>query len=291
MKPPILQIFLLVFAAQAAAGAEKNIAAVLSMEGGAYTEAFSAFQAAYGGKVDRYDLSNRKPGVDKDTRLVVTFGGKAAAYPYPEGSRLVYCLAPNFFAQAPAREAKSVKVSLTPDFPVIFSTLKRIQPGLKRLHILWTIPDASLYAQAARTEGRRHNIQVTAYTLEGADSLPGALRNMLGAADAIWLPPDPLITNLQNLTTLREFSWNNGIPFYGSTRSMTREGALASVGASFAEMGKAAARAARSLDNWDSLPGTIFPEKAEITLNPAAAKKLGIAFPQSILEEAGYVLP
>lgn len=291
MKRTLFCSFLFFSAAPAYAGAPKTTVAVLSMQSGAYMEAFSAFQAAYGGEVSHYDLSRQTPDMNGGTKLLVAFGGKAANYPYPGGIDIIYCLAPGVFAGMPARKAKSVKVSLIPDFPLTFAKLKEIQPGLKRLRVLWVVPETSPYAQAARAAGARQGIQVTAVRLESPDSLPGALRRALGAADAIWLAPDPLIVTPQNLRILREFSLENGIPFYGSTKSMTREGAVASLGFSFAEMGKAAAKAAQGFDKGESPPDIVFAEKAELTLNAASARKLGIVFPRSILDEAGYLFP
>lgn len=291
MKQAILSAFLLLCAAPACPAAQKNTVAVLSLDSGAYLEAFSAFQAAYGGEVAHYDISSREPKIDKDVKLLVTFGGKAAKYPYPGGINTIYCLAPGLSVKAPEGEAKSVKIALIPAFPVTLARIKQIQPGLKRLRILWSASGYSPYEQGVKDDGARQGVQVTTFRLEGPDSLPGALRSALGAADAIWLPPDPLIVTRENLLILREFSWDNNIPFYGSTKSMTREGALASFGTSFAEIGKAAARAAAALDEGGSPPETIFPDKTEITLNAAAARKFGIEFPRSVLDEAGYLFP
>lgn len=297
MNQVILYAFLLFLAAPAYTqtperpAAHKNTVAVLSVNSGAYLEAFSAFQAAYGREVVHYDLSSRKPEIGKDTKLIVTFGGKAANYAYPEGINIVHSLAPGFLMGTLAREAKSVKISFTPDFPLTLSRIKEIQPELKRLRILWASPRYSRFEQEAKDAGARQGIQVSTFKLEGPGSLPDALRSALGETDALWLPPDPLIVTRENLLILREFSWENRIPFYGSTKSITREGAVASFGISFAEMGKAAARAAITLNSGGSLPATVFPDKTEVTLNSAAAGKLGIKFPRSILDEAGYLFP
>lgn len=99
-----------------------------------------------------------------------------------------------------------------------------------------------------------------------------------------------LITR-ENLTIMKDFSWANGIPFYGSTKGMTRDGAAASIGVSFAEMGKAAAAAALALGKGDALPDTIFPEQAEITINSDAAAKCGLKFPRAVLDEAASSYP
>lgn len=291
MKQFITSAVLFFFAAPAYSAAPGNTVAVISVNSGAYLEAFSAFQAAYGREVVHYDLSTQKPELDKEINLLVTFGGKAANYAYPEGINTIYCMAPGLLLKPSARAAKSVKIALVPNPLDTFARIKQIQPGLKRLRILWASAGYAPYVQLVRDAGARQGIQVTAFKLEGPASLPGALRSALADADALWLPPDPLIVTRENLLILREFSWENKFPFYGSTKSMTREGAAASFGISFAEVGKAAARAALTLDGGGSVPETVFPAKTETTLNASAAAKLGLDFPRSVLEEAGYLFP
>ncbi len=291
MRKILFPLLILLGAAQAYGASSEGTVALLSMESGAYMEAFSAFQAAYGGEVRHYDLSAKSPRLGGETRILVTFGGKAADYPHPEGISVVYAMAPGIFEEKQAPDPMTVKISLTPDFPVMFAKLKEIQPGLTRLGILWGITESNPLTQLIKDEGARQGIKIVFYHLKGPDSLPAALRRALGEADALWLAPDPLIVTPQNLRILREFSWDNGMPFYGSTRSMTREGAVASAGTSFEEMGKTAAKAALAFQKGAPLPETLYPEKVEITLNATAAAKVGITFPAAVLKEAGYLFP
>lgn len=282
--------FLPVLLACAGAAAAGNTAAVLSSAGGAYLEAFSSFQAAYGESVPYYDLSKEKPVLPPGTVTIVTFGGRAASYPWPQGSNVVYVMAAGLFIKAPPR-GKAVEIRLLPEFHIIFNKLKLIQPGLKRLRILWMAPYYARYVEPFRTEGEKQGIQVTALRVASMEDLPALLRQALGETDALWIPPDPLLVTTENLMILKEFSWANGLPFYGSTKGMTREGAAASIGVSFREMGAAAARAAARLNSGEDVQELLFPEKPEITLNAAAAKKCGLEFQRAVLQEAAYLFP
>ena len=281
---------LLLVSASPASGA--GTAAVLSSGSAAYLEAFSAFQAAYGSAVPYYDLSKNKKELPPGTRTVVAFGGKAANQPYPPGLNMVYCMAPGFFSKnTPAAGSRTIKISMVPEFRLLFEKLLAIQPGLKRLRVFWMVPDFETYTDAVKTEGARQGVEVTVVRAESANALPALLRQGLTKMDAFWIPPDPLIISPETLMILREFSWSNGVPFYGSTKGMTREGAAASVGISFAEMGKAAASATRLLEEGKAIPPMIFPEKVEVTLNSSAARKCGLSFPRALIEEAGHLFP
>ncbi|MDD5207848.1 MAG: ABC transporter substrate binding protein [Elusimicrobiales bacterium] len=278
---------LLLLPAAAAAG---DTAAVLSYGGGAYQEAFTAFEKNYGESVHKYDLSSNKPDLSEGIRTVVVFGGRAANLRYPRDSDIIYCMAPGIFIKAPGG-GKAVKISLVPEFSVVFSKIKQMQPGIGRLQIFWMLPDFSKYIDTVKIEAARQGIQVTTKQLISMEELPALLRLLPGTADAFWIPPDPMLITRENLTIMRDFSWANGIPFYGSTKGMTRDGAAASIGVSFSEMGKAAAAAALELRKGDILPETIFPGQAEITINSDAAAKCGLKFPRAVLDEAEFRYP
>jgi len=267
-----------------------DTAAALSSAGGAYLEAFSSFQAAHGKSVPYFDLSKEKPLLPPGTTTIVTFGGKAASYPWPRGFNVVYAMAPGVFIKVQP-PGKAVKIRLLPDFGIILKELKKIQPGLRRLRIFWMSPYYSQYEETFQGQGGKLGIQVSARRVLSLDEIPPLLRQALGETDALWIPPDPLLVTTENLMILKEFSWANGLPFYGSTKGMTREGAAASVGVSFKDMGAAAARAAGRLNSGEDVPEMVFPEIPEITLNAAAAKRCGLEFPRAVLEEASYLFP
>lgn len=265
--------------------------AVLTSASGAYMEAFSAFQAAYGGEVQFVEASARRPAVPAGTSVIVAFGGKAASRQYPPGIPVVYCMAPGLSLKAEQPETRSVKISLIPQFSEIFTRLKLLQPGLRRLRVFWMTQSFAPFETLARETGTQHGIEVTSVRVFSAEDLPALLRQTLTSADAFWLPPDPLLLTPEILMILREFSWGNGIPFYGSTKGMTREGATASAGVSFRAMGEAAAGAAVALTAGEKVPALVFPEGTELTISASSAKKCGLQLPQDLLRRADYLFP
>lgn len=280
----------LLYAAAPARSADGTIA-VLSSESGAYLEAFSAFQAAYGASVTYYDASKEKPAIPPGTKTVVAFGSKAASQNYPPPVNLVYCLAPSFVVQPKGREGRIVKISMIPGFGLTLSKLKELQPSLKRLRVFWMLPGFASDAEALQALGTASDMEITAVKVEDLADLPGLLRGGLNKMDAFWLPPDPFLISPESLRILRDFSWGNSIPFYASTKGIAREGAAAAVGTSFADIGAAAAAAVKALQAGAVPEPVIFPDKPELTLNASAAKKCGVKFPPEILREASYLFP
>lgn len=282
----LLSLLLLTAPAQAA-----EPLAVLSAGTGAYMESFSAFQAAYGSEVPYFDMAAGRPAIPAGTPLIVAFGGKAANYGYPAGIPVVYCMAPGLFVKPGAQQGRTVKISLIPEFGQIMAQIKEIQPGLKRLRGFWMSPAFGQFAEPFKAAGAALGIEVSVARIPDSEDLPALLRQVSGAAEAIWLPPDPLLVTPENLMILRDFSWANAIPFYGSTKGMTREGAAASFGVSFSDMGETAADASRRLLAGENLPELIFPGRMELTLNASAAKKCGLKFAPEVLKKANYLFP
>lgn len=277
-------------AAAPARAAEKTVA-VLSSAGGAYMEAFSAFQAGYGSGVRYFDISKEKPALPPGTITVVAFGAKAAAQTYPPGVDLVYAMAPGFFLKPDARAGRTVKVSMRSSPEKLFSKLLEVQPGLKKLRIFWTSPGYASIAQEYSPAGAKLGLEISVARVESADSLPVQLRELIGKADAFWLPPDPLLISPDSLMILKQFSWENGIPMYATTKGLAREGACAAVGVSFAQAGAAAASAAKALRKGEDVPSLVYPDEVQLTLNASAARRCGITYSQELLREADLLYP
>jgi len=268
-----------------------DTAAVLSSESGAYLEAFSAFERAYGEKVSRYAASELPQELPRGIKTVVTFGAKAAALRYPPRLNLVYALAPGFFLDPAARAGRTVKISMRPTPERTLAKLHEIQPALKRLRIFWSSPGYASLQQEYAEAGAALGLEVTLVNVVRAERLPSLLREALGQMDAFWLPPDPLLLSRETLMIFREFSWGNQVPMYASTKGLTREGACASLGVSFAQAGAAAGAAAKALQDGAVPPALVYAKTTELTLNTAAARHCGLLFSPALLRQADHLLP
>ncbi len=279
----------LALAAPASAG--EGVVALLAQAGGAYMEGFSAFQAAYGSEVKYFDVSRGKPDLPAGTRTVVAFGGRAASSELPPNVNLVYAMTPGLFIKPRGGDGKTVKVALIPNFDVTLAALRRLQPDMRRLRIFWMAPELGRFSDLVKSEGAKQGIEVTHVRVDYAEDLPALLRRSLGGTDAIWLPPDPLLITAETIMMFKEFSAGNAIPFYASSKGLARDGAVASVGVSFAVMGVTAAETVKSLETGANPPALIFPRKVEIAVNASAARRCGLQLPAEAVKAADYFYP
>jgi len=285
-----LLVFALAFGAADSAHAD-HVVAVLSSDLGSYQEALEGFKESFNRAVPVWSLSAGVPEIEPGTRVVVAFGGTAALVQYPAHVALVYCMAPGTKVGSLKRGAPTVEISMLPRPEVVLANLVQLQTGLRRLAIFWVSPGVEPYIEMMARAAAPYGIELWRDKLGSATDLPERLRRLSRSADALWLPPDPLLVNARAFAVLKDFSWSNDVPFYVPTSGLVEKGAVASVSCGFRDIGRAAARAAQQ-----ALDGTVdrtemYPEKCDITVNLTAAANAGLRTPVETLGRSDKVLP
>lgn len=270
--PPILLLLAALTGAPPAAARE--VFAVLSGAPGPYQDAFEGFSKEFGREVPTVRLPDRISA--SGASVIVAFGGAASVQPYPDGATVIACLAPGLRTR-PRHRGPFVRVTMKPPARKLLTELRRLQPGLKRLAVLSRALDTGGYVAELRRAGAVLGILILAPPVTGGDEVPGALRDAFKAgADAVWLAPDPPLVTPEIFQTIKQFSWDNRLPFYAPSRGLAVAGAAASVSVSPPEQGREAALLARRALAGERLPEFVYPEKTEITVNLESALKAGL---------------
>lgn len=267
----------------------QEVVAVLSSELGPYRQAFDGFQNAFGRPVSTIVLQGQEPTLPSETRIVVTFGGRAAQGPYPDHVLVISCMAPG--GAWSRRHGTAIEVPMLPRAAAVLVRLRDIQPTVKRLAVLWASAPFEPYVRDMREAAAAMGITLLAEQLDGPDGLPDRLRALLEMTDALWLLPDPVLVNARSFSVLKEYSWSNRVPFYAPTAGLVEQGATAAIANSFREIGRTAALAARRTLDGESVGATAYPERIEVTVNVTAAGKTGLAIPPPALQRVDRVLP
>jgi len=284
----ILALILPLHGASARAG--DKVVVVMSSELAPYQEALNGVRAELGANVPVLAMSKEGVELPVQSRIVIAIGGKAALFPYPEETKLIYCLAPGL-SMTKKGKAAGVRVEVSPTLLAMARRFKAIHPGLKRLGVLWTSDSMKDYLDEAAAISAQLGIEIVPARLSGTDELPNTLRRLQGKVDALWLPPDPPLISASSLSTIKGFSWANDVPFFVPSDGLTASGALASVSSSFRDMGMTAARAARALTEGRTSAATIFPDITKTTFNLGAARELNVQVDQSLVGTGDQVLP
>lgn len=113
-----------------------------------------------------------------------------------------------------------------------------------------------------------------------------ATRSLVGKVDAIYVPTDNTIASAAEAVV--KVGQTADIPVFAADTNIVKRGAAAAIGFSYYNIGRqTGAVVAQILNGAD--PGSIpvqFIDKLQIHLNPASARKMGLAFPDSLVERA-----
>lgn len=257
-----------------AAGRAQEAAAVLSKGSGLYFETFLAFQKALGRPIASFDIAKEKPRLPSGLKAAVTFGATAAAAEYPPKARIISLLAPGYRPKNGG--GRFTKISALPEPAQAIAAYKELQPGLKRLAVLFNKSSAGNYASFLAEAARPLGVEILPVGLGGPLEFPDKLRDLEGNADAFWLLPEPALINKTSLMVLAEFSCSNRIPFYAPSGGLSELGAAASFAPTFAEAAATAAAALEKALAGKPLPETIYVARSELTLNAAFVAKCGL---------------
>jgi putative tryptophan/tyrosine transport system substrate-binding protein len=263
----------------------EEVRVVLSASDRPYAEALEGFREAFGRDVKGVEL---KDGVHRlgGAKVVVAVGGEAARLPYPEGVRVVACLAPGL---PPSARAGLTVVDLSPAPADLLKALSALQPGLKTLGVLWLSAGSDDYVRALQAAAERAGQNVVARKLSRPEELADRLRGLHGQVQAVWVPPDPQLISRRSFEILKDFSWSNDVPFFTPTHGLVALGGCASAAGGFHAAGRTAAEAAKELLAGRAVSPVLYPEPL-LVVNPDAAAQCGLNVPPEVLQKA-RVLP
>lgn len=269
----------------------EDVVAVLSSGSEHYKEALAGFQEALGQPVHVVQLQNGKPSPNRGQKLVVAFGAKAVLEQSEAATPVIACMAPAVPLRRDRMGGTYVAVEMAPRPDILFPQLKKIQPSLKRVALFWASDPVKGHLQQMESASKLAGIELTLIKVEDPLLLPQHLREIKGKTDALMILPDPVLINSQNFTTLKDFSWNNRVPFYVPTMGLVELGGTACVASSFKAMGRRAAKAALDLLRGAKMESVVYPEEVEMGVNLTAANTTGLKIPPEVLNKMGKVYP
>jgi hypothetical protein len=274
-KAAVLLILLSLAALGAPARAE-DVEVVLSADLAAYREALAGFKEAFGGPFAARAAGEARPAGASDAKVVVAFGAKAARDARGDGAFFIYGLVPGARVPPPKGARGASKVWVAPEPHRLVAEVRRLQPSLRRLLVVWVVPHFAEYARQLARAGAPLGVEIVECGLESREQLPDCLRAWGSGVDALWLAPDPFLICEETALTARSFSWSNKIPVYVSVEGLLDKGATVSVAAKFRAMGRAAGKIARDALEGKEVPEAVYAEEFETQIDARAAARAGL---------------
>lgn len=159
--------------------------------------------------------------------------------------------------------------------------LTKLLPEAKNVGILYCTAEANskLQAQMAMDALKEKGLTGVEYTVSSSNEIQTVVESMVGKVDAIYVPTDNVIA--AGMTTVAMIATTeHKIPIIGAESAHVENGALATYGIDYFEVGKLAGEQAVEILNGKSpadIPIAYLPkDKCKLTINEEVAKELGI---------------
>lgn len=170
--------------------------------------------------------------------------------------------------------------------------IKEIIPNVQKVGILYNSSEINSQVQVdiAEEVAPELGLQLEKAIATNTSEVMQAAQSLVGKVDAFYLPTDnTVISAIASVITVAE---ENKIPVIAGESESVKNGALATIGIDYYELGRVTGEmAARVLGGEkpqemaiQTLPGT------DIVVNTAAAERIGVEIPQSVLDKAADVI-
>lgn len=174
-------------------------------------------------------------------------------------------------------------ISLAPDPVLLFSWLKTLVPGVRRVFVVHHPVHSQAIVRLAREAARGQGLELLAFE---ANDLAGAVRGYHaafamaeGRRDALWLPQDSVtVDDTTILPMLLRESWNRGVPLFSSSILHVKKGVLFALYPDNAALGRELAALAQAalVPDETARPGLQPLRAVRVAVNTRTATHLGL---------------
>ena len=173
-------------------------------------------------------------------------------------------------------------LSLAPDPQLLLQRLKALQPGVRRVHLVYSGKHSGWLLRWAQEAARQTGLELRAVEV---DDLKAAMRHyqeLLAQAtpqDALWLPQDPVAVDESTVLPLvLQECWNRNVPLFSSNVAHVRRGALFSLYPNNLELGRSLGNAglAALRGGSASARGLVPLREVHAAINTRTASHLGL---------------
>jgi putative ABC transport system substrate-binding protein len=227
-----------------------------------------------------------------DPAVVLAIGQKAlqaAKLAVPQRP-IIFCMVLGSTATA-TRSITGLRLEVPPS--VQLEQFKEVHPGAHRVGVIYDPHNSAGFMQDAVKSAGRLGVTLVSKPISQAREVRGALGEIAGSIDALWLMPDPHLITPEIFNYLLVFTLERKIALFGFLDSLTQAGALASVAPDYQEIGRRAARvaaevAAKPAEGRLPVPAPQGSPGA-LTVNLRTAKQLGLDVPPGVLSRARQI--
>lgn len=169
-----------------------------------------------------------------------------------------------------------------------FDLLKKLVPNAKKVGMLYNTSEANSEVQVnkAKEASSKFELEIVAKGITNVNEIDAALNSLLSDIDVLYIPTDNTIANAAALVNKKAIE--KKIPVIAAERGMVENGALATLGIDYEQLGKDTADVVIRIikgEKPEDIPVTTLDDM-NLIVNTDTVKALGITLPQEIDEKA-----
>lgn len=149
---------------------------------------------------------------------------------------------------------------------------------LKNIGIIYDPSKTGNIIENAEIEMKHHGINLAKYEVTSPEMISGALENLIGKIDALWLLPDSTVVTRRSFDLIKSTTLENKIPLLCTSDVFVKADALAAVFVDYKSIGIQASSLAKKLLGMQT-PGSlgiVNPNSFKLAVNKNTAEKLGL---------------
>ncbi|MTW34669.1 hypothetical protein GM655_17840 [Pseudoduganella danionis] len=173
-------------------------------------------------------------------------------------------------------------ISMMPDPALLFSLLRNVLPGVKRVMVVYHPQNSEAQLRLAREAARAQGLDFSALEATDLASAARAYEALLSTADgrrdALWLPQDgTTVEETTLLPMILKESWSRSLPVFSSSVLHVKKGVLFGMYPNNVQLGHDLAQLATALQNGETIRRGLTPLRAlSSALNTRTASHLGL---------------
>ena len=188
-------------------------------------------------------------------------------------------------------------ISLTPDPALLFTRLKNLLPGVKRVIVVYNPQHNEWLIKIAREAAKAQGLELAAYEARdlaaAARAYEAAFATSDGRRDAVWLPQDSTTVDENTILPLvLKESWNRNVPVFSSSFLHVKKGALFALYPNNVELGRALASSALAAMSGDVRRKGVLPlREVQTAVNLRTASHIGLTIGYQQQRSFDFIFP
>ena len=266
------------------ASAEQRIIAVQGFEIKPYEEALKGFQSVCNVETKTIVISEQEgTEITKSIRrikpdMILAVGVDALSKVKKiKDIPIVYLMVPNPQSVISKEEnITGVSMNIHPEKQL--GLLQEVLYQVKRVGLLYDPSKTGFFVKKALYSSEKLGIKLIVKEVHSPKDVPSMLDSMKDGIDAFWMLPDTTVVTPETVEYLLLFSLENKIPVLTFSDKYLDLGAMISVSIDAFDIGRQAGEMAKEILSGSDIKNLprVHAQKAVLTLNLRAAKKLGI---------------